>query len=169
MVIEHGAVKMRIRLIIGTWGASLLLAPAGAEAQQIDDERAIASASREFDAAFSRADLDSISAMLTADVAILSVGGNALALAEVLLAHREMFAERPGMSMTREVTHIGFAPNDWGIASEQGRWVERWMQDGEEVVLSGTYATMWRRQGDRWSKSAELLIALQCEGPYCSN
>ena len=131
------------------------------------DSDGVLLASRAFDSAFARADIDSIAAMLTDDVVVLSLGGHALSLEDVVESHREMFGEREGLTMSREPTQIELGPASWRVASEQGRWTESWQQDGERVVLEGTYHTMWRQDGQRWRKSAELLVALVCEGPYC--
>lgn len=139
-------------------------------AQQDDVASGIAERSAAFDRAFNAADLGGIAALVTDDFAfITAAGGGGPGGKEAFVAgNRELFAERPGVTMLHEIETIEVGPLPWGIVSERGRWTERWLQDDKEVVLGGTYLSLWHRKNGLWLKAAELLIALRCSGPYCS-
>ena len=156
---------MRV-IIFSGWA---FLAAQGVGAQANDVASGIAERSAVFDRAFNAADLDGLAAIVTDDVTFVSVAGGGPGGRDAFLAaNREMFAERPALRMFHEIETIEVGQLPWGIASERGRWTERWLQDDEEVVLEGTYLSLWRRKNGEWLKAAELLIALRCSGPYCS-
>jgi len=139
-------------------------------AQQSDPTAAVAQQREAFDRAFDRADLDAIAALITDDVTFISAAGGGRPGADALVENlRQMFVERPGLTVAHEAEVIELGPGPWGIASERGRWVEKWLQNGEEVTLEGAYLTLWRREEGTWRIAAELLIALYCIGSYCSD
>ena len=54
------------------------------------------------------------------------------------------------------------------VATEYGRWVETWLQDGEPTEVSGTYYAIWRRTGAAWQIRREVFATTRCRGVrYC--
>ena len=56
----------------------------------------------------------------------------------------------------------------WGLASEEGEWVERWHEPSGMTELRGPYFSLWRRESGHWRIAAEILYPATCTGSdYC--
>jgi ketosteroid isomerase-like protein len=82
-------------------------------------------------------------------------------------AFTRLFATRPDLSYQYHITRIdAFVP--WNYAAETGTWEERWTDRADRIQLSGTYLTLWRRDGDTWLQQSETFVPLACTGGrYC--
>jgi hypothetical protein len=82
-------------------------------------------------------------------------------------AFKSLFAARPDLSYQYHVSRIdAYVP--WNYAAETGTWEERWTDRGDRIRLSGTYLTLWRRDGDAWRQQSETFVPLACTGGrYC--
>jgi len=56
----------------------------------------------------------------------------------------------------------------WGLASEEGEWVERWREPSGMTELRGPYFSLWRHENGHWRIAAEILHPATCTGSdYC--
>jgi len=147
--------------------AAVLWLPARSVAQADGPASAVAGARAEFNAAFARGDLAAIATLLSPDVVMMSESGSWSSSEAVVGIHRSLFARRPGITLEYHPESIEIAPAKWNVVSERGTWVERWVEDGEQNILEGTYQAMWRLEDGQWRLAAHLMVAARCVGPYC--
>jgi uncharacterized protein (TIGR02246 family) len=81
--------------------------------------------------------------------------------------HEALFRRRPDVILTHHPNRV-VANEDWGVASEQGDWIERWTEKDGVTELQGTYLTMWKRDGGPWREYSETIVPETCTGSsYC--
>ena len=136
------------------------------EAQE-SPEREVALASARFDSAFAAGDFETQAALLADEAVVMSAGGTTIGREGILARYRALMERRPGVTLATLPDTIEIGPEGWNVASERGTWIERWMEDGEQVDLRGSYQAMWRLVDGRWLLSAVLRVPIRCVGPYC--
>ena len=94
----------------------------------------VAMASAAFDVAFAAGDFETQESLLTEESVVLSAGGKWMSREDVLAVRRSLLERRPGITFVTVPDSIQVGPDAWGVASERGTWIERWVQDGEQVV-----------------------------------
>jgi len=146
---------------------AVLLLPAKSVAQADGPASAVAGARAQLNDAFARGDLATIATLLSSEVVMMSESGTWSSLEQVLGIHRSLVTRRPGITLESRPESIEIGPAKWSVASERGTWVERWMEDGKQNILEGTYQAMWRLQEGRWRLAAHLMVPNRCVGPYC--
>lgn len=127
----------------------------------------IARSSARFDSAFATGDFKTQAVLLSEESVVMSAGVTATGRAAILELHRDLLARRPGITLVTQPDSIEVGPEGWNVASEQGFWIERWIEDGQQVEIRGRYQAMWRRDDDKWLRAALLLVPIKCSGPYC--
>lgn len=96
--------------------------------------------------------------------------GPASAVAEARAEFNEAFARGDVATIATLLgsdESVETGPAKWPVVSERGTWIERWVEDGRQNVLEGTYQAMWRLQEGRWRLAAHLMVPARCAGPYC--
>jgi len=146
---------------------AVLLLPATSVAQADGPASAVADARAQFNEAFARGDVATIATLLGSDVVMMSESGAWVSLENVVGIHRALLARRPGITLEYRIESVETGPAKWPVVSERGTWIERWVEDGRQNVLEGTYQAMWRLQEGRWRLAAHLMVPARCAGPYC--
>jgi len=121
----------------------------------------------EFHLAFRSSDAERLKDLVSQDMALVTAGGLASSATEFLDGTRELLVERPDVTMELNAASVEPGPENWNVAAEQGTWVEKWTQDGSQVVLKGQYQAIWRYSDGYWRMSGLMLVPTECTGPYC--
>jgi len=121
----------------------------------------------EFHEAFRNSDAERMKKLVADEMSLVTAGGVSRSATEFLDGTRALLAERPDLTMNLTADSVELGPSSWGIAAEQGTWVEEWTQADVQVVLKGQYQAMWRHVDGSWRLSGLMLVPTECAGPYC--
>ena len=139
-----------------------------ANAQQSSAEDQVVEASKRFDEAFNRASFDRLAEILADDV-VMTSGGGSWSSREVLLTFLQSLHERrPGITLNTMPELVEAGPQGWGVVSERGRWIERWVSAGQQNEMTGSYQAMWKLVDEKWQLAVFTIVPVQCSGPYCA-
>ena len=122
---------------------------------------AIAKLRADSNAAIAAHDADRVVSFVEADFQITTGAGAALSSRDAM---RQRFAEQftkfPDTIYVRtpELIEISTASP---LASERGRWVGRWTENGQQLEFRGTYLAMWRLTAGHWLLRSELFVTLE--------
>ncbi len=131
-------------------------------------QRQVEKASNTFDHYFSTGNADGMASLLLEDSEEMSAGGAWVSRENIVNANLKLRERRPGITLVTNPESIEIGPENWGVAAERGRWIERWENNGEQNEITGTYLAMWRYKDGTWLRKMLLLIPVECSGPYCS-
>ena len=122
---------------------------------------AIAKLRSDSNAAIAAHDLDRIVSFVEEDFQITTGAGVALSGRKPMAARfTEQFTKFPDTIYVRtpELIEISTAAP---LASERGRWVGRWIENGKQLEFHGTYLAMWRLTDGHWLIRSELFVTLE--------
>ena len=118
----------------------------------------------ESNAAIAAHDVPRIISFLTEDFQItVSTGAAFTGRQEMGRGFTERFAQFPDTIYVRtpELIEISTAAP---LASERGRWVGRWTENGKLQEARGSYQAMWRKTDGHWLLRSELFVSLTASG-----
>jgi ketosteroid isomerase-like protein len=156
------------RLLVRLVG--LLSMMAGAAHAQSDGAaaRTIRALRERSNAAIAAHDTAGIGAILAPNVIIMTSASAIQQGREASLrGFAEQFRTRDSVSYRRTPDRVDVF-DDWGMASESGRWVGGWRDADGAVSLGGSYFAKWRWRDGRWLVESETYVPDRCVGgSYC--
>jgi ketosteroid isomerase-like protein len=139
----------------------LLLAPTSVFCQTTtsSSEGQIRSTRQEIDEAFQRHDAKQLTTFVSSDCHFTAASVHIDGSDALERFHASLFAKRSDVILNHHPNRI--AVNEaWGVASEQGDWIERWTNKDGVTELRGTYLTIWKREGGHWREYSETIGSL---------
>ena len=127
----------------------------------------IRSMRQEIDKAFQRHDAKQLATLFSSDCHITAPTVHVEGSDALERFHGSIFLKRPDVTLIHHVNRIVVNEN-WGVASEQGEWMERWSEENGITELRGTYLTMWKKKNNHWLEYSEIIVPETCTGgSYC--
>jgi ketosteroid isomerase-like protein len=127
----------------------------------------IRSMRQEIDKAFHRHDAKQLTTLVSSDCHFTSPSVHTDGSDALERSHASLFMRRPDVIFTHHPNRVVVNEN-WGVASEQGDWIERWTDKDGVTELRGTYLAMWKRDGGHWREYSETIVPETCTGSsYC--
>lgn len=122
---------------------------------------AIAKLRADSNAAIAAHDVTRVVSFVEEDFQITTGAGVALSGRKAMATRfAEQFTKFPDTVYVRtpELIEISMASP---LASERGRWVGRWTENGKQLEFHGTYQAMWRLTEGHWLIRSELFVTLE--------
>ncbi len=119
----------------------------------------------ESNAAIAAHDVTRIVSFVEEDFQITTGAGVALSGRKAMAARfTEQFTKFPDTIYVRTPELIEISTTA-PLASERGRWVGRWTENGKQLEFHGTYLAMWRLTDGHWFIRSELFVTLEKTEP----
>jgi hypothetical protein len=147
--------------------ADALVRTTSAQTPAAVQEKAIRSARARWNRAVAKRDTSAFRALLGETYHFAGGNGHISGSDAAVSAVTRLFAQRPDLVYEARPTRIHVV-TDHGLASEFGKWVERWREPSGLTEIRGTYYVLWRNQGGRWLMEGEVNVPEECTGSdYC--
>ncbi len=127
----------------------------------VNEVAAIAKLRADSNAAIAAHDVARLVSFIEEDFQITTGAGVALSGRKAMAARfAEQFTKFPDTIYVRSPELIEISSTA-PLASERGRWVGRWTENGKPVEFRGTYQAMWRLTDGHWLIRSELFVTLE--------
>jgi len=127
----------------------------------------IRSIRRQIDSSFQHHDAKLLSTLFSSDCRFTAPSSHIDGSEALERFDASLFMKRPDVTLSHRENRIAVNEN-WGLASEQGEWRERWTDKDGITELRGAYMAMWKREGGHWREYSEIIVPETCSGSsYC--
>jgi len=143
-------------------------APAFCQTASFGSQDQIRSIRRQIDGAFQHHDAKRLATLFSSDCHFTAPSSHIDGSEVLERFDAALFMKRPDVTLSHAVNRIVVNEN-WGLASEQGEWTERWTDKDGITELRGSYMAMWKRDDrGQWLEYSEIIVPETCSGSsYC--
>jgi len=159
---------VNVRAISLVFTITLTAASLSGQTVTTDSKSEILGARAAWNKSFANHDAEALSGFVTPDFTYVNPLGQYWGMTAVKHHYEGLFKGRPDVTMIWTPSLVAVVEGH-GLASEEGKFIERWTARDGITELRGGYFTMWKRINGTWKQQADLSVPESCKGgSYCS-